>query len=621
MKKALGALSLLFLSSSAFGAGAPVQQSGNVTPSHIAKWTTSGVIQDAGTSQVPGVSTLGILSQNQCSFSISTALSPAANTQLCFGITPGATPLAQIGLQSYGGANPGVLDFNINGTIYQFPFAIGGIVGPGTSVIGDVACWNNTVGSLLYDCGAKNSGNVNNGTIDDLAYYAATGNTVSGLPTANNSVLTTDSGGVPSLTAYLSLPNSPSIATSPTGNPTGGLLLPTYSTIITQGTTNNPNNREYLMSVGLVSNLGGSAPNNNGDKVAFYCGVIGNSGTGDIWCLNPLAQRSSGSGVGYNSQVIEVDANNFSGDMGGSDGPGGYPPKVANGISISGVGDSNNYPNTTAIAIDSFNSNTALPMWAHGEGFFGNFKYNEIVDYAQSPAILAAFGGHTYGIDCNGGVFSAACIRLGSGFSSGVVSRDAAGTADAKVLRFDGTNEFVCETNCSGLFINSPIIPDVANTYTIGGPSARWQTLYSQSVDASVSGFVNGIAIQTGTGIAGQCAQWTSATVLVPTGTPCGTGAGGVTSVAAGASGDISVSPTTGAVIVDLAASPHVTSLGVGTSTITSTLTVNGTIGVSSSADFASSLAIHGSVQMTGLSTGTSVHNICINAGNQLILC
>lgn len=44
------------------------------------------------------------------------------------------------------------LSLNINGATYQFPFSISGIVGPVSSVIGDVVCWNNTVGSVVKDC-------------------------------------------------------------------------------------------------------------------------------------------------------------------------------------------------------------------------------------------------------------------------------------------------------------------------------------------------------------------------------------------------------------------------------------------------------------------------------------
>jgi hypothetical protein len=48
-----------------------------------------------------------------------------------------------------------------------------------------------------------NSGTVNSGLINQVAWYAGTGNIVSGLSTANNSVLVTSAGGVPSLSRTL----------------------------------------------------------------------------------------------------------------------------------------------------------------------------------------------------------------------------------------------------------------------------------------------------------------------------------------------------------------------------------------------------------------------------------
>lgn len=60
------------------------------------------------------------------------------------------------GLLSYGAvgsATQAPLYFSINGTTYQFPAIVSGIAGPSTSVVGDAACWNNTAGNLLKDCG------------------------------------------------------------------------------------------------------------------------------------------------------------------------------------------------------------------------------------------------------------------------------------------------------------------------------------------------------------------------------------------------------------------------------------------------------------------------------------
>jgi hypothetical protein len=61
------------------------------------------------------------------------------------------------GLISYGafaGKSPQDLVFKVNGLNYTFPFTSGSVIGPGSSVVGHQACWNNTAGTLLSDCGA-----------------------------------------------------------------------------------------------------------------------------------------------------------------------------------------------------------------------------------------------------------------------------------------------------------------------------------------------------------------------------------------------------------------------------------------------------------------------------------
>lgn len=61
------------------------------------------------------------------------------------------------------------------------------------------ASWN---GEYAFN-GGSGSGTVNSGTQYDLAYYASTGTAVSGLTTANDGVLVTSAGGVPSISSTL----------------------------------------------------------------------------------------------------------------------------------------------------------------------------------------------------------------------------------------------------------------------------------------------------------------------------------------------------------------------------------------------------------------------------------
>ena len=73
------------------------------------------------------------------------------------------------------------------------------------------------------------NGKVNAGTINDLAYYAASGNTVSGLATANRGFLITGTTGIPSISNTITLVEDQSTNTT-AGTPT---LLMTNSTGIT----------------------------------------------------------------------------------------------------------------------------------------------------------------------------------------------------------------------------------------------------------------------------------------------------------------------------------------------------------------------------------------------------
>jgi hypothetical protein len=570
MRKTLAAFVAALLSTSALAAATPgtVQQSGTVVPSHAAKWATTGVISDAGTSQTPGISTIGILSSNPCSFSINTALSPAPNTQLCFGVTGGATPASTIYLNSFGGANPAVLDFNINGSIYQFPFNSGGTLGPATTVIHDPACWNNLVGTLLADC------------------------------------------------KFLLLPYAPTLITSPTGNPTTGPLLSTYSTVAVQGTTGNPSNREFLVNLGLTSSTGQGLANSNGDKVTLYAGAVANSGSGNLWAFNPLLSQTTGSG-NYDAQVIEVDMNNFNADRGGSDGPSGLPGIVAYGVSISGAGDSNNYTNTSALNIDSFGGAVGTqPLWAHGIIEAGFFKFNEFAEYGVTPTVFALFGSHTYGLDCNAAGLSVACIRLGTGSNGGLVARNLANTDDAHVLWFDGTNETIAGSDVGGVFSGAPILPLTANAYDLGGPTDPWNTLFVSNLVAISSATLNGANIISGAGITGNCAVWTGVATVGNSGSPCGGGGGGgVSSIIAG--NGILVSPTTGAVTLRVDPNlENLVTLTVGSGSPAATITDYGTLLVTLNSVF------HGGLQLTGIpNVGVPSAGLCLDSGDNMITC
>lgn len=204
-------------------------QGGQWNSGHVPLYSSPGgsqpVVQDSGTAAGggPGVglSELGLTVRgtgtapyanagtgpfftNLCDYDAPTT-NPTGYHYLC--LSPNAQGGGLIVYGAAGGASNLPLTFNVNGTSYAFPFVVGGIVGPGTTVSGDVACWNNTAGTLLKDCGAFP---VNAGTTNQLAWYSASGSVVSGLATANNGVLVTSAGGVPSIGA--TIPSSVTVA-------------------------------------------------------------------------------------------------------------------------------------------------------------------------------------------------------------------------------------------------------------------------------------------------------------------------------------------------------------------------------------------------------------------------
>lgn len=144
-------------------AHAQVQKTGQPTPGHAAKWYGNNVIGDAGpaggsqTLNGNYLTELGITNTGT-PLCVTDSLTSAAGGyhQLCFAAltTIGGKTGAFITYNNYGVASADQLYFNVNGTTYSFPYTVGGIVGPVSSTVSDVACWNNTLGSLLYDCGA-----------------------------------------------------------------------------------------------------------------------------------------------------------------------------------------------------------------------------------------------------------------------------------------------------------------------------------------------------------------------------------------------------------------------------------------------------------------------------------
>lgn len=148
-------------------------QAGPVTPGHVPMYVSSGssqaVVQDSGPASGGavglGLSELlmvkrgsgsppyanggtGPLGTSNCMFD-GPITSAAGYHYLCF--DPNAQGGGLITYGAGGAAAPLQLSLIVNGTTYPFPFVLGGVVGPSTTVVRDVPYWNNTTGTLLGD--------------------------------------------------------------------------------------------------------------------------------------------------------------------------------------------------------------------------------------------------------------------------------------------------------------------------------------------------------------------------------------------------------------------------------------------------------------------------------------
>lgn len=176
----LAAALLLALPSAAFGQGAVLQGgpwSPGRAPMYVGAGSSQAIMQDSGSA---GGGPVGVGLAEQLLVARGTGTPPYADqgsgplgTNWCnydapidnatgyhyLCLSPNAQGGALLLYGAAGGAAPLPLSFNVNGVNYPFPFGgNGGILGPGSSTAAHAACWNNTSGTLLSDCGVPTSG-------------------------------------------------------------------------------------------------------------------------------------------------------------------------------------------------------------------------------------------------------------------------------------------------------------------------------------------------------------------------------------------------------------------------------------------------------------------------------
>lgn len=186
----------MVFSTLAYAQSQTVRQSGPVTSNHASCWTTVGVIQDCGTSDTPGVSTLGLYGTGTPFCILNTKITTAQYYKLCLGYTTGSTA-GVISLTPFGGAPDIPLNIDVGGIIIpiggpnwlsgvldqQFGSTPGDIICRGTSLWG--ALGPGAVGQVLTTNGTNGCPQWTSpgGTLTPLLRVIASGTTDTALTT------------------------------------------------------------------------------------------------------------------------------------------------------------------------------------------------------------------------------------------------------------------------------------------------------------------------------------------------------------------------------------------------------------------------------------------------------
>jgi hypothetical protein len=304
MKYLVAAL-LTLLPITAFAQGS-VLQAGQSTGGHAPMYVRGGgygqtVIQDSGPAS-GGAAGLGLseflqvnrsassgsgsgpLGTHDCNYSAPTTSS--GYYYLCFDAYASGG-----GLLAYGNAGTApALPFtmSVNGSTYQFPFVLSGIVGPSTSTVGHLATWANTFGTQLQD-----SGTVTN---DVIFSGAGTGLTVTnnasvgGLTSKGNILDTLTATSAPSSvcsTASFSVAFSCDLTYQPIA---AGLNITGTATLTepTSGYAITPNLSSYLTYFTNASGWNNSTSSNSGRTGAWAFNStaisLGQGDTGIYYC-------------------------------------------------------------------------------------------------------------------------------------------------------------------------------------------------------------------------------------------------------------------------------------------------------------------------------------------------
>lgn len=284
----------------------------------------------------------------------------------------------------------------------------------------------------------------------------------------SNPIWTVDN--VPSGLSGYSITAAPNIVVSPTGNPTGGSVPPTLSSLNIQVNAASATDREFALCVGVTSAIGGTTT--FADKVSGYFGMVGNSGSHDIWALNSVTQISAGAFAAnsFNSQGYELDFNNLCQDMGNAAAGAGFTAPIAAGLSVTGA---STFKSTAAILISG---NTG--QWNRGIAFANSsISQAAIQDLCNSTVSYSMFGTHTIGIDMS----DASCTYATSiSNGNGHYGLDSGGIQRAFVHSSLNTM-LIGDAGWSGLYTANTLLPG-SNGLDIGSSGSQFDSVFCVSL-------------------------------------------------------------------------------------------------------------------------------------------
>ena len=280
--------------------------------------------------------------------------------------------------------------------------------------------------------------------------------------------------------------NNPSTTIIPTGQ-----SFNTLGSLIVSGTTGSTTTREFMASVGMLSNAGSGATGIDKDKVALYSGVRAQNGTGNIWAFNPTVLMDAGSSVAYNydARGIEVSFTNNAGDRGNNAGSSGLTTPVAYGISVIGAGSSRS---TSGMLVGGQNN-----TWNRGLTFSGDsIVQASIADYTSSTVSLDIQGTHAYAVSLGGTLTADGANNAVGVFSKPTYSTTVTGTGysfhSAPTAPSSGTQSTLAHFQAANLAKGASAIvtnqygflaADMPKTATTGATNNYG--FYSSVVDAS----------------------------------------------------------------------------------------------------------------------------------------